>query len=414
MKTILIKGLVILIMGLPVVSSGAGFEIANCDSSAVIRFQGAMQFRTSIEDIDKGKIRETRFFSEARRIRLTTGVMLPDYRLTFKLHLSFAPGSLELMDFYGDYGFRGPWRLRLGQFKTPFTRYRIQSFQRLTFVDWAVVTKYFGAERQIGLAIHNGYEKPPRWGWAAGIFTGVNARAAHAVGLNKIYGEIIGNPSDLADPAPQGEYHPELFMHASYRTGDMDIVSDTDEKRRGLRGFFAVNAAWDIDPDIYADLYLRLAPEFLVKFRGLSLAGIGFRGMVKTEPHDIVRPGIDGMLIQTAYRFYSRYEISFRYAIADFEDALVDAARKRAEEIIGKAEFDAAEEKISVEELNDIKSQYGSAGMTVREEEITTGINIYFSGHSLKWQTDAGWLIHYRCDDDRRDFIVRSQFQLTF
>ena len=68
--------------------------------------------------------------------------------LKFKLHLSTAPPSLELMDYYLNYRAKKEHlQFRFGQYKVPFTRYRIQSFQRLTFVDWSIVTRYFRAER---------------------------------------------------------------------------------------------------------------------------------------------------------------------------------------------------------------------------------------------------------------------------
>lgn len=79
-----------------------------------------------------------------------------------------------MLDFYFNYKLRGPHQARLGQVKVPFTRYRIQSFQQLTFVDWAIVSKAFGAERQMGFALHNGYEKPSRYGYVIGIFSGQN------------------------------------------------------------------------------------------------------------------------------------------------------------------------------------------------------------------------------------------------
>jgi hypothetical protein len=81
------------------------------------------------------------------------------------------------------------YQLRIGQCKVPFTRFRIQSFQRLTFADWPIVTKFFGGERQIGVTLHNGYEDPPVRAYVVGLLSGVNARASHGIGIATVYGE---------------------------------------------------------------------------------------------------------------------------------------------------------------------------------------------------------------------------------
>jgi len=395
------------------------FEISDKDSSTQLRFQFAGQLRTQYEskDAGSGKERTEKFFTEARRVRLTFTVKLPQRHLSFKLHLSTAPGSLELMDAQFDYQLRSGLQLRFGQYKVPFTRYRIQSFQRLTFADWAIVTKYFGAERQIGASLHNGYEKPPRWGYVVGVFTGVNARASHGLGLAPVYGEETANPSDLTDPGPKAEYHPEIFAHASFNTGGIDVQSDTDEKREGLRTSVSFSAAWDVEPVEYQDLFVRLSPEILMKYRGLSFSGIGYAGFVRMGCPKIDRLGISGGLVQSAYRINTRFEISARYALVDFETALIDDAYSRAKTLIAEAQVlvdESEEQELALMNLADIKAQYKNAGKIIREEETTFGFNIYWEGHSLKMQNDAGWLIHTRRDEIRTDFMVRSQFQLTF
>ncbi len=395
------------------------FEVSNRDSTAQIQLQFAGQLRTQYESKDngEGKERSNKLFTEARRIRLTLSGKIPARRLAFKLHLSTAPGSLELMDAFFDYRLRPEIQLRFGQYKTPFTRYRIQSFQRLTFADWAIVTKYFGAERQMGLAVHNGYEKPPRWGYAVGIFTGVNARASHAVGLASIYGEATANPSDLTDPGSRAEYHPEIFIHGSFRTDKIDVQSDTDEKRGPFGALVAFNAAWDFDPVYYQDLYLRFAPEVLVKYRGLSFSGIAYGGMVRMPFSQIVRMGMTGLLAQSAYRINRAFEFSARYAVVDLERKLVDDARDRAEDLISAARsaYESAEEQeLLLQDLNNVIARYKNAGQVRREEEVTVGFNIYWAEHALKWQNDAGLLIHARRTETRQDAVIRSQLQLSF
>lgn len=394
------------------------FEISNADSTSRIRFLFAGQLRAQYEsrDAGPGRDRPEKLTAEARRVRLTLQGDFPQDRLAFKLHLSLGPGSLELMDMQFEYRWSKSIRIRAGQYKIPFTRYRIQSFQRLTFVDWAIVSKYFGAERQMGLTIHNGYEKPPTWAYEFGIFSGQNARASHAVGLAGIYGEPLSNPSDLAEPGPKTEFHPALFGHVSYNPGGIDVQSDSDDKNAGLRGGLGFSAGWDFDPNHLQNLTGRFAPEVLLKYRGASFTGIGYLGLVDIGCGGATRTGMTGALVQGAYRVMPRFEIAARYAVVDFTDELTSAAYDRAQALIAdaRAEADSTGSPLDYQQLDVVTAQYKNAGRVIREEEITFGFNVYIESHSLKWQNDAGRLLHSRIDGDRVDYVVRSQMQLTF
>ncbi len=395
------------------------FELYNADTSSQIRFQFAGQLRVDFESRDQGvdMSRTEQLLMKARRIRPTMTVNLLKPDLSFRLHLSTAPKSLELMDFYFNYAVTRHLQLRCGQYKVPFTRYRIQSFQQLTFVDWAIVTEAFGAERQMGFALHNGYEKPPQWGYALGVFTGVNARASHAVSLPKVYAEETTNPSDLANPASQTKFHPELFLHVSRNGTNIRVQSDTDEEREGFRYSAGVNAAWDLDPTVYQDLTVRLAPELLTKYQGLSVFTAGYAGFAEIGDPANTNLVMVGGLFQTAYRINDRYEISARYAVVDFKDAVINDAYDRAQRLIAEAEDNlnnSTEKELAQQYLSHVMASYEDAGQILREQEVRLGFNIYIISHFLKWQNDLGRLRHTRRDGARTDYVARCQFQLTF
>ena len=360
----------------------APFEIYSSDSSSHIQLQFAGQLRLEFESREQGENESgtSDLYLKARRIRPMLSASLLKSKLTFRLHLSTAPGSLELMDFYFNYSPRPCLQLRYGQFKVPFTRYRIESFQYLTFVDWAIVTKYFGAERQMGFALHNGYEKPLTWGYVVGIFSGANARASHAIGLPLVYKEEAPNPSDLADPAKVPSFHPEIFLHTTYNVNGIRVQSDTDEEGGQLRYMVGFSVARDLDPTAHQDFTLRLAPELMIKCQGFSFSAVGYAGFAEMGKVAHVNLAMLGGLCQAAYRINSQYEISVRYAIVDLSDALINDASSTLE----------------------------------REEELTVGFNYYIMGHALKWQHDAGWLSHSLSNRSQNDYLVRSQFQLTF
>jgi hypothetical protein len=394
------------------------FEIASKDSTTWLRFQFAGQLRMDFERLDQGKGKDASnsLTTYARRLRPIFSVNLPEQHLLFRLHLSTAPKSLELMDLYSEYQARPNLRVRFGQYKVPFTRYRMQSFQRLTFVDWAIVTKAFGAERQMGVALHNGYEKPAKYGYAFGVFSGANARASHAVLLPEIYKESKPNPSDLAHASAAPKFHPELFLHLSYRAAGLDVQSDTDESRGDLRCGAMFSAAWDLDPTPHQDFRLRLAPEFLAKCRGMSFSTVGYAGFAKVGDPSDTELAMVGGVVQGAYRINNRYELSARYAIVDLQDALLNdvaASLGISPTVSGRSDEGRAETSYSGESPSAAASQAGAVQL-MREQEVRIGVNTYILGHTLKWQNDAGWLMHDRSDGDLTDFVVRSQFQVTF
>ncbi len=355
---------------------------------------------------DLARLNEATFI--ARRIRPTLGGTLLTADLSYYLHLSTAPGSLELMDAYLDYQLLRHLRLRGGQFKVPFTRYRIQSFKNLTLVDWSINTKWFGAERQMGLALHNGYEKPPAWAYELGVFTGANARASHEKGLAGLYGEALPNPSDLTDPAPPPGVHPELVTHLSYNPGGIDVSTDTDGEGGGLRGSGGLSAAWDLAPTAAIDMPLRLAAELLLKLRGASLAAAFYLGLFApaATPEDPAALGLLGVQLQASYLLCSRVELAARYARVDVRGALRRDAQARAAARVAAAADEAARAAL--------EKQYAAAGQLQDEQELTVGANLYLVGRSLKWQNDLTLLFSERPGATRLDLTFRSQVQLAF
>lgn len=385
------------------------FRLSSEDGRWSVEVGLAAQLRfTAVSQLtgEAGELLDT--LVEARRIRPTLTGRLLSKDLSYFLHLSTAPGSVEFMDWYLDYQFSQGLRARAGQWKIPFTRFRTGSFKNLTFNDWPVVTTYFGAERQMGLAFHNGYTRPPRLQYEAGLFTGVNARAAHAVGLAQIYGDKPPNPSDLLDPAPRASFHPELVVHLAYNHGGIDTFFDTDFVGGPLRFSAGISAAWDLDPSPTEDLALRLAPEVLIKVEGLSAFAALYLGWDRAgESVGDQRQVMVGGVIQTSCLVTRRLEFSARYAIVHTSDELLDDARDRAERIIA-----AAKDAGSARQLS---ARYAGAGRRKLEQEATMGLNVYLIGRSLKWQTDLGWISRTQRDAGRRSSIqLRSQLHMAF
>jgi hypothetical protein len=385
------------------------FSIQSADGQSSFSPGLTVQLRYQYDSKDQGsgKDRVNGGFVEARRIRPTFAGTLFTEKLRYYLHMSTAPGSLELMDTYLDYRFHPQIQGRVGQWKIPFTRYRIASYKDLTFPDWAIVTRYFGADRQMGLAVHNGYEKPPRFEYEFGVFSGVHARATHGVGLTEMYGEKPTNPSDLANPGPKATVHPEVATHLAYNTPGIQTNTETDFEGGRLRVSAGLSAAYDLRPDHYQDLTLRVAPEVLVKAFGLSASATFYLSLAKTgDGFAKQHLAFWGGLAQASYLFLKRFEVAARYALVQTSSKLLDLARARADGII------AAETNADAKKL--LETQYKNVGKVDREQEATIGFNVYIYGKNVKWQNDASLLLHNRTDGNRKDLRFRSQMQFAF
>lgn len=408
------------------------FELRNEKSESRIRFGFAGQGQFQLDSLDQGPEadREDEYEFRFRRVRQgLSGSLLTD-DLTYSLQLSTAPGGLELIDLFLEYRFLTHVRVRLGQNKVPFTRYRWGSFSKLTLVDWAITTRAFGAERQRGITLHNGMTNGPPITYALGVYSGENARKSHAMGVADAYGERPGNPSDLVDPAKPGRVHPEIVAHLAYNYGDIDTSIDTDLKGGPLRFSVAFSAACDIRPDAYVDFSHRLAPEFLLKVRGFSLSSVFYVGFTE-KPDDpfSYRHAMSGALVQASYIVLNRLELAVRYAfVSTGKDILNESHRrsreeieKRQEEIARIESVDTTGDPIRADELDkmasDLESEIGKlekVGTLGSDHELTMGFNVFIIDTSLRWQTDVSWLRHAHTTGDRNDVRLRTQLTLAF
>ncbi len=310
------------------------------------------------------------------------------------------------MDAYLDFRFHPQVSLRAGQAKIPFTRYRIGSYKDLTLVEWSMLTGYFGAERQLGLTLHNGWEKPPWLEYELGLYTGVNARASHAVALSRLFGETIDNPSSLVDGGPVLALHPELVAHLALSSEGMTTSTDTDFERGPLRASAGLSFAWDLQPDRLRDLSMRLAPELLLKYRGASFSSVFYVAFARTGD-TVARQQLvfTGFLFQGSYLLLRWLELAIRYSLLDVNEGMADRARARAAQIVATA---------APEKAPDLVAQYKNAGSLRSEQELTFGVNLYVIRSSLKWQNDFAWTRAGRYDGEREGLRYRSQLQLSF
>lgn len=373
------------------------FEVASSDGRHRLRVGLSLQLRLTFTSADKGPdtARESSAELLARRLRPSLRGSFFGGRIESFIQLSTLPGSLELLDLYVNLARWSQLQLRLGQFKIPFTRYRTQLFSRLTFVEWAPAARYFGSERQLGLTLHNGYERPPRLAYELGIFSGTNSSRSFANGIATVYGEPLPNPSDLSQPALPVSLHPELVLHLAYNSPGVRTDSDHDEERGPLRASVGVSAAWDFSPVPYQEFAGRLSAELLLKRAGASLSAAAYAGWFQEPESGQLLPAMLAGVVQTAYALTPRTELALRYALLLPLKPLLDSARVHAAAVA-------------------LMSMAARPQHAEQEHETTAGLNYYLAGHTLKLQADVSWLRHTRSAAVLDDARVRAQVQLVF
>ncbi|RLB56505.1 MAG: hypothetical protein DRJ42_03185 [Deltaproteobacteria bacterium] len=372
-----------------------------------VRFGFATQLRLALETDDiGGGIRVDSVAASIRRLRTTLSGRILDDRLTFSFQLNSVPGAFELIDMWVDMEVHHLFRVRLGQMKIPFTRYRQQSFTRLLLVDWSDSTFYFGAERQLGLILHDG-PSAPRFSYSVGVFTGQNRRAAHSRGLAVLYGERIVSSSGASNgTGTVDEFHPEVVGHVGHGSADFDTNQMSNPNGTRFQYLVTLSGALDFNPTVADDYFGRVAPELWLKLDHLSFIAVGYLGLIRTAVGDQVAMGTTGFNFELSYRPMKLFEIAARYARTHITENLSTDARGRADDIIAGAS--------SPEEGAALVEKYADVGALWADNELTLGFSFFLIGNSLEWQTDATWKRHERRDGDRDDFRARTQLQLAF
>lgn len=267
-----------------------------------------------------------------RRVRAGLKGEFAEGRLASALQLNLVPGATELIDLYGEYRAED-WKLRVGQFTIPFTRYREQSHRSTLLADWSIVAEVFGAERQVGAMLAD--RRGRGWTASLGVFTGLNARASNGVGLAEAFGIEPVNRSSLAFGRATFDVHPEIAGRVGVFTEGMDLWRTSHADREGTHVAAFLSAAVDLDPEPFEDFVARVAPEVVLQsgpFGGtVVLYGSWF------EDDGRIRPAWIGGLVEAAYRFTDVWELAARGAGVLPSEALADAtsAHDQWEAVVG-------------------------------------------------------------------------------
>ncbi len=373
----------------PVVVGGAPTEEARFDAvepPVNVRFDDGFSVRSADGDyalVVGGRV-QTRFivgvpsdgdgsaWFEMTRARFGLGGHAYSEALAYKFEADFGKGSVALKDYFVDYRFiPSVLHVRAGQYKKPFSRQHINSSGRLELVDRAITDRAFGTGRDIGVMLHNNYEKSPTFEWALGLFNGTSD-APRFTGEGEVLVDAEGEPTtDVSITSGKfsnvpGDWRPSIVARAGYNHGAMKGYSEADFEGGPLRLAVAASveargaedsSQWSWTPQ----------GDVLLKAHGLSVSGAVYHHV----PAGDEAGKATGFHAQLGYVLGKVIQPALRFALVDPE------------------------------------------GPT-QQQEITAGFGYYPWQHRFKVQADAGMLTSREGDDEASDWLLRTQLQLTF
>jgi hypothetical protein len=343
-----------------------GFFIKDGVNSLAI--QARVQTRFTWELLDGGDD-EANFSIARARVGLAGTTLTP--ALSYKFQFDLGKGNVSLKDFIVDYEFSPHFVLRTGQYKKPFSRQQITSSGSQELVDRAITDKAFGAGRDIGVMVHNKYEKSPGFEYALGLFngTGDSTSITGSATVDALPAE--GEPLD-ADVTVKGSNVPDVFKPAlvarvGVNTADTKGYSEVDFEGGPLRVGAAASAIFDFNADNQGDDSMtRVGVDYILKASGFATTGGLYFGIPEG-----VDPTI-GFHLQAGYLIADLVQPAVRFAMVDPD------------------------------------------GDDNNTQELAFGVGVYPYKHNFKWQTDAALVTNQDPTGDTTDTVIRSQIQMAF
>jgi phosphate-selective porin OprO and OprP len=362
-----------------------GFFLKSSDGDFKLKIGARVQSRYQYDAIDgigdtaeDGTGADDKQSFSIPRARLTLKGNAYGKNLTYKFQTDFGKGLVSLKDFFANYKFSDSVHIRVGQWKRPFSRQHINSSSKLSLVDRAITDKLYGTGRDIGIALHNNYEKSPEFEWALGVFNGTSVKPAIAttVTVDKIQ-EEVNVSSKMSNTISR--LQPAFVGRVGYNMGGIKGYCEGDQKGGDFRLAVGLGAMWfhSYDDDASA---LRANLDFIMKVSGFSLSGAAYVAMDEsTDAAGETSMGMTslGLHAQASYLLASSYQPVLR-----FEWKMPDEVGAENED----------------------------------EKVATLGFNWFLHGHKVKWQTDASMIMtsNGTANADTTDLRLRSQLQFAF
>jgi hypothetical protein len=225
-----------------------GMVVKSASGRSAIKFNVRLQDRleysmTEIEDVDDDLQPDPTLAFSVPRVRLEAQGNIWQEAWHYEVVTDFGKGGATLKDGFIDYNFKGQGRVRVGQFKRPFSRQQLTGDWKLDQVDRAITDKFFGCGRDIGIMLHDNYTKSPPFEWALGVFNGTGETTITTVSVDPTTG--AGTASSTNVPS---HMHPLVVGRVGYNTKGFEGYDDVDFKSSQGVGV-GLNVLTDLNTD---------------------------------------------------------------------------------------------------------------------------------------------------------------------
>ncbi|MCO4773296.1 MAG: hypothetical protein KDA24_24895 [Deltaproteobacteria bacterium] len=352
-----------------------GFFLESPDGAFKLKINGRMQARLVWENEPgtDGRRENSGQFSVVRaRIKMKGSLWSGLAELV--LHIDFAKGTFEPKDVTADFRLvKDHLYLHVGQFKKPFDRQFILSSSKMQFVERGITEEYFRAGRDLGVMLHNNYEKAKPVAWAIALVNGSSEKdqlsGGVAVDLATGEGSITGGKFTNVPGKPK----PMVVSRVDFIFGDLNAYAQS-EPGKTKKGFaVGASAQWTGNVDREGDGAVRGVVDWMGRVNWFSASG-GF-WLASKQDGDLWR------------------------------DQVFDAwaAQAQVGAILGGVVEPAAR-----------YAYIGRAGSGNDLQEILGSVGVFIKGHKLKVVTDAGAILEETATGMDVSYRVRSNLEIGF
>jgi len=358
---------------------GIEFATESGAFSAKLSLRNQLRFESTRPTEDRAEFANHVYIARSR-LGLDGNAFGKDNRYKVELSLGDRGSFSFIRDIYVDKAV-GPARVRIGQWKRPFNRQELVSDFSSQLNERANTADFVGGGRDLGVAVHNDYERSPEGiEWVAGVFNGFSGGADRPRIATTCAPDAAGaiacmTPAPTAVPSDWG---PAVVARVGWNSKGIKGYSEGDLEGGPLR--YAVAVAYKIDLANFAqgkesskvdNMSHGLEVDAMIKIEGKSVELGAYLMKLKSADAQL------GALVQAGmFVLPGRAEVAARFALAP-----TTGDRK--------------------------------------EIEARGAFNWYWEGHRWKWASDLGLVVQTGSDPvtmakDDPDLQLRSMAQLTF
>ena len=310
-----------------------------------------------------------------RRARLSLRGKALHPRVRYRFQTEFGQGSVEVKVLTIDYAFDpGALHVSMGHMRRPFGRHRMTPTSSMEFVERSGIHNLFGGGRDLGVVLHNGWSVRGKDGveWSLGIMNGTPSNVNMTAPYLSLPDSSLFTFGETSGHNVPDRFNPVWIGRIGYNDPGMIAFKEADLEGGETRLSYGLNVMIDYGAEgtLEDGALNRFALDFALKSHGTS-----FTGVVYTQKQIDSNSAFDGQgyMMQFGHVFKGWVQPVVRFASVDLRNE------------------------------------------PVRTEQ-RFGLNFYFKGHDLKWQTDVALLASesYEGEPAEESWELRSQLQLNF